>query len=244
MIRRFLITLILFNLGLAHAEYTTQDFKEEITSPWSHHVNNVFWTGTALTLLAVAIKPASDPLEDDVSNNRPLGKWSKFGNITGLMYPNAIYALGQTVAGLSGNKHGHKRAIGMTKATLYSSGITLALKKIVREPRPNSTTERDSFPSAHSTHAFSFGGYVFAQHGWQWGVPALFISSFSAASRINDNRHRLHDVIAGATIGLSYGLGLGWLNRKHEEEEDSSASVFFAPLYDGDIKGVAVVGEF
>lgn len=223
------------------------DLKKEITSPWSHHVNNVFWTGTALTLLTLAIKDGYDDLENKVAEDRPLGSFSKFGDLAGKLYPNAGYVIGQLIAAGFGNKHGLKRAIEMTKATAYASTITLTLKNIVREPRPGNSDQRDSFPSAHSTHAFVFGGYVLSQHGPAWGIPALAVSAFSAASRINDNRHRLHDVIGGATIGLSYGLGLGWLNRKHEEDEEENKkemSFFLAPIYETNVKGIVLIGEF
>lgn len=248
MIRFVLILLVILSVPKARA-WDSTDFKKEITSPWSHHVNNVFWTGTALTLFTLAIKDGYDDLENKVAEDRPLGSFSKFGDLAGKLYPNAGYVVGQLVAAGFGNKYGAKRALEMTKATAYASTITLTLKNIVREPRPGSSGEYDSFPSAHSTHAFVFGGYVLSQHGWGWGIPALAVSCFSAASRINDNRHRLHDVIGGATIGISYGLGLGWLNRKHEEEEEekekeNKVSYFLAPIYESDIKGIVLVGEF
>jgi len=241
-----IIFVISQNLAIA---WDKSDFKKEVTSPWSHHVNNVFWTGTALTVLAVALEDGIDPIEDEVAEDKPLGSFSRFGDLAGKLYPNAGYVVGQLIAGVSGNKHGYRRALEMAKGTGYASAVTWSLKNIVREPRPRTPSQKDSFPSAHSTHAFAFGGYVLSQHGLGWGIPALAISSFSAASRINDNRHRLHDVIAGATIGLSYGLGLGWLNRKHEiseeeKEDEQTATFFIAPIYESDIKGVVMLSEF
>ena len=39
-----------------------------------------------------------------------------------------------------------------------------------------------------------------------------------AESRMNDNRHYLHDVLAGMTIGMAYGVGLSSLYKTHDQE--------------------------
>jgi membrane-associated phospholipid phosphatase len=42
---------------------------------------------------------------------------------------------------------------------------------------------------------------------------------------MNDNAHYIHDVFAGATIGMGYGLGLHYLEKKQE-----SLSFNFSPI--------------
>ena len=128
------------------------------------------------------------------------------------MYLNGLYALGMLGAGLFSSAHKKSlylgRSVLMVKSTLYSVFLTSALKYTVREPRPSNGNERNSFPSGHSTTAFAFASVVGAEHEWYWGALAYSLAGLVAFSRMNDNRHYIHDVVAGATIGMSYGLGL------------------------------------
>lgn len=122
---------------------------------------------------------------------------------------------------------------------MYSFSVTQVLKVAVREQRPENKDQRDSFPSGHSTMAFAFGGYIFEEHGWKWGVPALAASVFTALSRINDNRHYLHDVMAGATIGLAYGVGMSKLAKKK-----GKFAYTLVPILDSQSKGIAFIKDF
>jgi len=185
-----------------------------------------------------------DPAQREIVDDQPLGSASKFGDLAGQYIPNVLYMFGQYLDGVYGDPQGYDRARGMLKASLYASSVTTILKYTIREPRPiNGEEDRESFPSGHSAAAFAFSGYVLGEHGWTWGAPALLISSFSAFSRINDNRHFLHDVLAGATIGLSYGLGISYL-QKSQRESENKTSMTFVPIYDHDTKGIALVAEF
>jgi membrane-associated phospholipid phosphatase len=95
----------------------------------------------------------------------------------------------------------------MFKATAYAAFVTTVIKYAAREPRPNNIQEKNSFPSGHTTTAFAFASVVAVQHEWYWGMLALGGAGLTAYSRMNDGRHFLHDVLAGMTIGTSYGLG-------------------------------------
>lgn len=69
----------------------------------------------------------------------------------------------------------------------------------------------------HSTTAFAFASTVASLHSWYWGVGAYSLAAAVAFSRINDNRHYIHNVVAGATIGISYGLSITELYKKTKE---------------------------
>lgn len=217
-----------------------KEFKAEALSPLQTDAKYITIFGSALTLTSVIFKDNSvTPIHDWFQDNKPLGKWSKYGDYAGQLIPNGLYVIGQGVAGYYGNDLGYKRALGMFKATAYASTVTTILKYSIREPRPSSHDERNSFPSGHSTTVFAFAGYVWGEHGWKWGLPATALASFTGASRINDNRHYLHDVFAGATIGLAYGYGISTL-----EKNDNSTSFHLVPIFQRDTKGIAFVKEF
>ena len=138
----------------------------------------------------------------------------------------------------------------MFKSTAYATGVSSVLKFIVHEPRPNNTSESKSyasFPSGHTTSAFAFSSTVVARHGfWPWGFLATGIASLSGFSRINDNKHYLHDVVGGFTIGTVYGLGISYLEqgKMYDSGENSEAQIKFAPVYDKDIYGGIISYEF
>jgi membrane-associated phospholipid phosphatase len=239
--------LVSFFLITSANAWDLKDFKTEALSPFSTSARNVFYTGAGLTLSVLIFEDAIvDPTQREFVEDKPVGSLSRFGDLAGQMIPNALYVLGQTIAGANGNKYGYSRALGMLKATAYSSAVTMGLKYTIREPRPNNESSRNSFPSGHATTAFAFGGYIFAEHGWIAGIPALSLATLVGASRINDNRHYLHDVLAGATIGLVYGIGISKLdqNKRASEIEEKSASLTIAPIFDGNTKGIALIKEF
>lgn len=238
-----LLLLVLASVLCSQHAYSwdAKDLGEEAASPWTTKARPVLIGGAALTLLSLVIEDRTDRYQDEVVEDRPLGTFSEIGDFAGQWIPNMSYVLGQYISGSTGDKKGHERAMGMLKATLYASSVTTAMKYTIREPRPNNHNDRNSFPSGHSTTAFAFSGYVLAEHGWGWGVPALLLSSFTAVSRINDNMHRLQDVFAGATIGLSYGMGISYLQKKNSTQTTSFQLV---PIYEADVKGVAFLKSF
>lgn len=238
------ILLLTSAFNQVHA-WDSADFKDEALSPFTTSARNVFFVGAGLTLTVLIFEDSIiDYTQKDLANDKPLGSLSKFGDLAGQMVPNALYAIGQTIAGANGDKYGYSRAMGMLKASAYSSGVTTALKYAIREPRPGNTDERNSFPSGHSTTAFAFGGYIYEEHGWKWGVPALALASFVGVSRINDNRHYLHDVLAGTTIGLMYGIGISKIDKMRRAEGKEEAGVTIVPLFDSTTRGLALIKEF
>jgi membrane-associated phospholipid phosphatase len=222
---RLILCLSLLFSGLAYAESPADNetFGQMMWRDFSSPVTTRAWiplvAGSGLTGLAYATRgDIQEPLQRNWSVNKPLGDASKVGDIMGQVVPNAIYFLamyGDYYWGTQ-NKKSRQRALLMFKATAYSGGWAIAIKSLYHEPRPNNSTS-DSFPSGHATTAFAFAAVVGAEHKWYWGVPAYALATFVGASRINDNMHQLHDVIAGATIGMSYGLGLYY--RLHAGED-------------------------
>ncbi|MGZ3788381.1 MAG: phosphatase PAP2 family protein, partial [Bacteriovorax sp.] len=91
-----------------------------------------------------------------------------------------------------------------------------------------------SFPSGHTTTAFAFASFVASEHPWYVGVPAYVMASYVGICRMQDNYHYLHDVLAGATIGMSYGIALSQSSKK---DEDSKSAFFLAPT--DELKGLA-----
>lgn len=166
--------------------------------------------GAVLTLGILAFgQHWEQRLTRDTAARDPLGRgWDKFGDDCGkLLLPNIAYAGGMFADYLlTDNAQSGQRSLLMVKSTLYSGAITDTLKLIVDERRPNGG--KYSFPSGHTTTAFAFASIVGAEHPWYFGAAAYALGAFVAATRLDMNMHYLHDLIAGAAIGASYGLGL------------------------------------
>ena len=180
-----------------------------------------------------------DPLQKRWSVSKPLGSWSQYGNDLGQWVPNLAYAAAMAVNGWGfDNKKSKARTILMLKASIYSGAMALALKDVFREPRPNGSNDLASFPSGHATEAFAFAAVVGAEHEWYWGALAYSMATFVGASRINDNMHWLHDVVGGATLGMSYGLGLYY--RAHPDESGKPSTTVYQVLPTPGLDGAIV----
>lgn len=97
----------------------------------------------------------------------------------------------------------HKKpAIQFLKA--YTAGLILqqSLKRIVQKPRPDGS-DNYSFPSGHTTSAFSGAAFIERRYGWQYGLPAYALAAFVGYSRIQAKKHDGWDVLAGAAIGTA-----------------------------------------
>lgn len=222
-----------------------EDFKEESVTPVTTDAKYFLYAGTALTLTVVIFDdPVVDPFQQKTARNKTLGDSSRWGDWMGQLIPNALYMGYMGIEGYRGNPEGYRRAIGMFKATAYSTSVTTVLKYTVREPRPIDWHWKNSFPSGHTTSAFAFSGYVMAEHEYAIGIPALILSTFIGYSRINDNMHWLQDVTAGATIGWVYGWGISRLQKKQQLEKKEADTTMVVPILDSQTAGVAMYHEF
>ena len=89
--------------------------------------------------------------------------------------------------------------------------------------------------------SFVFATIVAEEHGRGWGIPAYMMAILVSATRLNDNWHYTHDVIAGATLGIAYGYGI-YYNRKHVFKENDYVVV--APIICNNTLGIGVSKSF
>ena len=90
------------------------------------------------------------------------------------------------------------------KESAFSIGsagaISLLGKSLITEERPDHSGN-DSFPSNHTSIAFSSATNLYIKYGWQAGLPAYGLASLVAVGRVEADKHYWKDVIAGAAIG-------------------------------------------
>ena len=90
-------------------------------------------------------------------------------------------------------------------AALLNEGVTFALKNSVHELRPNHH-DYLSFPSGHSSTTFTAATFMWKRYGWEYGLPAFALASFTAYSRVESRNHYIQDVGAGAALGILSSL--------------------------------------
>lgn len=174
-----------------------------LLSPFCTEARNLFIYGSLLSAgIYLSRADTSNKVRINTIKEKPLRDSATVGGIIGLGFLNATYVIHQSIWGEIHN------AELMAEASAYAGVITWVLKRAVSEGRPGNPNDTRSFPSGHTSMAFAFSSVVGARHGIWWGSLAYATALFIAYSRIHDDYHYLHDVVFGATLGMSYGLGI------------------------------------
>lgn len=112
---------------------------------------------------------------------------------------------------LKGDWHGLEQSalsIGVAGAA------TQGLKYAFPEERPDGSSNK-SFPSGHTSMSFAAAASLHKRYGWQVGIPAYVLASFTGVARVKADKHYVHDVLAGAVLGEASG----WLlTRRHDSK--------------------------
>ena len=122
--------------------------------------------------------------------------------------------LGLLSTGLISGNGEITRAGGRLAASLALAGAASGLAKLTfGRPRPSDSYDADGYvpfsgqeamPSGHTTMAFALATSLADDIHRTWATVGLYtVASGVAWSRINDNRHWLTDVAAGAVLGIS-----------------------------------------
>jgi membrane-associated phospholipid phosphatase len=92
----------------------------------------------------------------------------------------------------------------LVRAQVVTQSLTLGVKLLVRRERPDGSNQA-SFPSGHASGTFATATVLQRHYGWTVGGPAYAVAGYVAASRLNEGKHYLSDVIFGAALGILAG---------------------------------------
>ena len=135
----------------------------------------------------------------DTSETKPqVGTTQKIGDVVLFALPTATLATSFIIGD-------EKGAWQFTKGLLLTVGVTYGLKYSINKQRPDMSND-NSFPSGHTSTVFHSAGYIHRRYGFKYAIPSYALAGFTAASRIDSNKHDILDVIAGAAIGLGSNL--------------------------------------
>jgi len=100
------------------------------------------------------------------------------------------------------------------RSFVYSGLLCIAVKVLVNRPRPSGGP--NSFPSGHTTSAFSTVPIVWHHAGWLAGVGACGLATLTGLGRLEESKHYTSDIIVGAALGLVVGRAVIAQRRKAE----------------------------
>jgi len=182
------------------------------------HMGEIRWYHVTAEVGAVALASLLDEsLRTSIQSNRTEGKDDVARVFRHIGQPEVYGAigLGTILTGvLTGNAKVRRAGERISAGLLGAGAFTVFLKMVVGRHRPNAAdnaflfnpfnTHDDSWPSGHTTMAFALATGVSDE---LHSTPATIILYGSAAmtgwSRINDDKHWLSDVLAGAIIGVT-----------------------------------------
>jgi hypothetical protein len=98
------------------------------------------------------------------------------------------------------------------KATTYALAqgfvvngvVTAGMKAGFSRTRPDGSNDV-SFPSGHTSMSFMWATVLSRNYGLKVGIPAYAVAGYVGATRLQENKHHMTDIFAGATIGYIVG---------------------------------------
>lgn len=146
----------------------------------------------------------SETVEEVAEAGRWVGTWEKTAPIALA----ATFAVGAATEGTTGLRKG----VAIVTGTLTGSLANEVLNQVVGRRRPPEErgsmsfapfTGHSSFPSGHTSFAFSLAGSIDAvTEGWAPAAFAYTAATVAGLSRVYHDRHWLSDVLVGAAIGV------------------------------------------
>ncbi|AZA54904.1 phosphatase PAP2 family protein [Chryseobacterium sp. G0201] len=161
----------------------------------------------------------------------------------------AVLVYGLNAAGVQGKHNFRNRSIIYGTSMLITSAITLPLKHIVKEERPDQSNNL-SFPSGHTAIAFASAQFMYREYkdtNFWLGISGYSFAVFTGVYRMLNNKHWFGDVIGGAGFGilsteLAYWLYPQIVNLLGGKKDKSQTMIM--PFYQQGNMGVGLVKNF
>ena len=112
------------------------------------------------------------------------------------------FAVGLPMVALASTiwRDGQPATLQFAKSMVTSVWTTHVLKRAVDKARPRGGTL--SWPSGHTSSAFTGAAFLQMRHGWGVGIPAYMLAGYVGWTRVYAEAHDSWDVFSGAIIGI------------------------------------------
>lgn len=252
--RHLLLILILYvyQLGIAQTDslVTGQKMDQSFDHAYQFKykkliVPSVFIGYGILSLTSDDLKQLNRSTQYEIGEHQP--DKIKLDNYT--QYVPAILVYGLNAIGLKGKHNLKDRSIILGTSLLISSAVVLPTKHLVREERPDGSNNL-SFPSGHTTTAFTTAHFMFREYQDEniWlSLSGYPIAVFTGVYRILNDKHWVGDVVAGAGIGILSTEVAYWLFPKVSQlfsKDHSKNSALVYPFYQNKTMGLGLSLNF
>lgn len=198
-----------------------------------------------VSLTSDALKDLNRSTKYEIGEHQP--RQIKLDNYT--QYLPAALVYGYNLTGMKGKHSLRDRTVIYGTSQLIAAAIVLPLKHAVKEERPDGSNSL-SFPSGHTTTAFSSAQFLFREYKDEniWlALSGYPLAVFTGIYRTLNDKHWVGDVVAGAGFGilsteLSYWL-FPVINKMLTGRNMSSTALIY-PLATPDAVGAGVVLSF
>jgi membrane-associated phospholipid phosphatase len=175
-----------------------KQFMKDVGSDYKHFlsVGTAVWLGIG-GAAALSVHAADDNISDEATSTSMSG-----GQQYGALYVQIPLAAGWWIAGHAIGS-GREAAAGrdLLRAQISAVSWTYLGKYAVNRDRPNGDPR--SFPSGHASATFATAMVLQDHYGWKLSVPAFAAATYTAVSRVADEKHWASDVVFGAFVGLA-----------------------------------------
>lgn len=164
-------------------------------------------------------------------------------------YAPAILVYGLNSVGIEGKHNFKERTIIYATSQLVAAAFVLPIKHLVKEERPDGSNHL-SFPSGHTTTAFSSAQFLFREYkktNFWLAISGYPFAAFTGVYRTLNDKHWVGDVVAGAGFGILSTELAYWLYPKISQlfsTKGSSTTTGILPVMYRQGLGLSLVKKF
>lgn len=192
-----------------------------------------------------SLKNLNSSTQFEISEHKP--DHIRMDNYTQLAPGVLVYGL--NAFGVPGKHNFRDRSIIYGTSLLLASAITLPLKHITKEERPDGSNHL-SFPSGHTAFAFASAQFMYREYkdtNFLLGISGYSFAVFTGVYRMLNNKHWFSDVVAGAGFGILSTEMSYWLYPKINQilgGKNPHSQTMVMPFYQNKSIGIGLVKNF
>jgi hypothetical protein len=119
----------------------------------------------------------------------------------------------------------HARTIMLTSLSHVTSAFIVSRKR--PDLRHYYLPFDSAYPSGHASSIFATATALSYAYGWVAGAPSFALATAISAARVSENAHWLSDVVAGAGLGIFWGVAS--YKVPEEKPEVAKSAIQFLP---------------
>lgn len=191
------------------------------------------------------LKLLNSSTKDEIKEHQP--DHIRLDNYTQFVPAAMVYGL--NAFGVEGKHNFRDRSIIYGTSMLITSAITVPLKHVTQEERPDGSNHL-SFPSGHTAIAFASAQFMFREYkdtNFLLGISGYSFAVFTGVYRMLNDKHWFGDVVAGAGFGILSTELAYWLYPKINNllgRKKEKSQMMIMPYYQKGNAGIGLIKNF